>query len=63
MYQAGTASLARPAPLRVTDHARLASFSKAFSGAVALSLVSRGRLRLAATIGQLRRGCPGPGTR
>jgi D-alanyl-D-alanine carboxypeptidase len=58
VYQAGTASLARPGPLRVTDHARLASFSKAYSGAVALSLVSRGRLRLADTIGQLLPGLP-----
>jgi D-alanyl-D-alanine carboxypeptidase len=53
VYQAGTASLAHPRALRITDHARLASFAKAFSGAVTLSLVSRGRLRLGDTIGQL----------
>jgi D-alanyl-D-alanine carboxypeptidase len=58
VYQAGTASLARPAPLRVTDYARLASFSKAFSGAVTLSLVSRGRLRLTDSLGQLLPALP-----
>jgi D-alanyl-D-alanine carboxypeptidase len=58
VYQAGTASVARPGPLRATDHARLASFAKAYSGAVALSLVSRGRLRLASTIGQVLPGLP-----
>ena len=52
VYQAGTASLAHPRPLSASDHERLASVSKAFSGAVALSLVSRGRLRLTDTIGR-----------
>jgi D-alanyl-D-alanine carboxypeptidase len=52
VYQAGTASLAHPRPLGATDHERLASFSKAFNGAVALSLVSRGKLRLSDTIGR-----------
>jgi D-alanyl-D-alanine carboxypeptidase len=57
-YQAGTASLAHPRPPRVTDRSRLASFSKAYTGAVTLSLVSRGRLRLADTIGQVLPGLP-----
>ena len=52
VYQAGTASLAQPRPLTATDHERLASFSKALNGAVALSLVSRGKLRLSDTIGR-----------
>ncbi|MGH3119451.1 MAG: serine hydrolase domain-containing protein [Trebonia sp.] len=52
VYQAGTASLAQPRPLATTDHERLASVSKAFNGAVALSLVSRGKLRLSDTIGR-----------
>ncbi len=52
VYQAGTASLAHPRPLARTDHERLASFSKALNGAVALSLVSRGKLRLSDTIGR-----------
>lgn len=38
--------------IRSTDHMRLASTSKAFSGAVALRLVERGQLRLSDTIGQ-----------
>jgi D-alanyl-D-alanine carboxypeptidase len=40
------------------DHMRIASVSKAFSGAVALSLVDRGRLRLNDTIGELLPGLP-----
>jgi D-alanyl-D-alanine carboxypeptidase len=39
----------RPHP---TDHMRIASVSKAFSGAVALALVSEGRLTLDTTIGE-----------
>jgi D-alanyl-D-alanine carboxypeptidase len=58
VYQAGTASLAHPRRLATTDHERLASFSKAFNGAVALSLVSRGRLRLSDTIGKWLPGLP-----
>ncbi len=58
VYQAGTASLAHPRPLSTRDHQRLASFSKAFNGAVALSLVSRGRLRLTDTIGRWLPGLP-----
>jgi D-alanyl-D-alanine carboxypeptidase len=58
VYQAGTASLAHPRPLTTGDHERLASFSKAFSGAVALSLVSRGKLRLTSAIGRLLPGLP-----
>lgn len=58
VYQAGTASLAHRRPLSTSDHDRLASFSKAFSGAVALSLVSRGKLRLTDTIGRWLPGLP-----
>ena len=43
---------------RRDDHMRIASVSKAFSGAVALSLVDRGRLRLGDTIGELLPGLP-----
>src|SRR6202012_5709187 len=49
VYQAGTASLADRRPLSTSDHARLATFSKTYSGAVALSLVSSGKLRLSST--------------
>jgi CubicO group peptidase (beta-lactamase class C family) len=38
-------------PMRANDRMRIASTSKAFSGAVALSLVSKGRLSLDDTIG------------
>src|SRR5918998_4773870 len=40
-------------PIRVDDHMRIASVAKAFSGAVALSLVSKGALSLNDTIGKL----------
>ncbi|HET9928715.1 MAG TPA: serine hydrolase domain-containing protein [Rubrobacter sp.] len=40
-------------PLRVDDRMRIASAAKAFSGAVALSLVSKGALSLNTTIGEL----------
>jgi D-alanyl-D-alanine carboxypeptidase len=53
VYQAGTASLADRGPLSTSDHARLASFSKTYTGAVALSLVGSGKLRLSSTIGQV----------
>ncbi len=58
VYQAGTASLAHPRHLSPTDHERLASFSKALNGAVALSLVSLGKLRLSDTIGRWLPGLP-----
>ena len=40
-------------PLRANDRMRIASTAKAFSGAVALSLVSKGALSLNTTIGEL----------
>lgn len=52
VHRAGVARVGGRAP-RITDHMRLASTSKAFSGAVALSLVRRGRLHLGDTIGEL----------
>jgi CubicO group peptidase (beta-lactamase class C family) len=39
-------------PIRVDDRMRIASVAKAFSGAVALSLVSKGALSLNDTIGK-----------
>jgi D-alanyl-D-alanine carboxypeptidase len=58
VYQAGTASLADRRPLSTSDHARLATFAKTYSGAVALSLVSSGKLRLSSTIGQILPALP-----
>jgi D-alanyl-D-alanine carboxypeptidase len=47
-------------PMRVDDRMRIASTAKAFSGAVALSLVSKGALSLDDTIGDLLSGLPDP---
>ena len=52
VHRAGVANLRDRAPLRSTDHMRIASMSKAFSGAVALSLVEKGVLSLDDTIAQ-----------
>lgn len=58
VYRAGTADLAHPRPATMYDRVRIASVSKAFTGAVTLSLVGQGRLRLASTIGQVLPGFP-----
>ncbi|CAA9460967.1 MAG: Beta-lactamase class C-like and penicillin binding proteins (PBPs) superfamily [uncultured Rubrobacteraceae bacterium] len=47
-------------PMRVDDRMRIASAAKAFSGAVALSLVSKGALSLNDTIGELLSDLPKP---
>jgi D-alanyl-D-alanine carboxypeptidase len=51
VHRAGVANDGTGAPLRARDHMRIASTSKAFSGATALSLVQRGVLDLDDTIG------------
>ncbi|CAL9617507.1 IS4 family transposase MICBce1 [Streptomyces sp. enrichment culture] len=51
-YTAGTGDLATGRPPRADDHLRIASVSKAYSGAVALRLVDRGLLSLDDTIGE-----------
>lgn len=56
VVRAGVADIGTGRAPRTTDHMRLASTAKAFSGAVALSLVDRHRLRLDDT---LRRRLPG----
>jgi D-alanyl-D-alanine carboxypeptidase len=48
----GVANLKNNRPMRVDDRMRIASTAKAFSGAVALSLVSEGKLSLHDTIGK-----------
>jgi D-alanyl-D-alanine carboxypeptidase len=58
LYIAGTANLRNGRPWRARDHMRIASVSKAFSGAVALALVSRDVLELDDTIGQRRPDLP-----
>ncbi|MFF0480743.1 serine hydrolase domain-containing protein [Streptomyces sp. NPDC004435] len=52
VYRAGTAEVGTDRPPRTRDHMRIASVAKAFSGAVALSLVDRGALGLNDTLGQ-----------
>ncbi|HWE09130.1 MAG TPA: serine hydrolase domain-containing protein [Solirubrobacteraceae bacterium] len=52
VLRAGRADVARPGAPRSSDHMRIASIAKAFSGAVALHLVQEGVLGLDDTIGQ-----------
>ncbi|WP_405812884.1 beta-lactamase family protein [Streptomyces sp. NBC_01390] len=52
VIRAGVADLDTGRPTEPTDHMRIASTAKAFSGAVALRLVDRGALRLEDTIGR-----------
>jgi D-alanyl-D-alanine carboxypeptidase len=55
---AGVADLTTKQPITGTDEMRLASVSKAYSGAAALALVSSGRLSLGDTIGKWLPGMP-----
>jgi D-alanyl-D-alanine carboxypeptidase len=52
VYRAGVSDLRSRAPLDVHQHMRIASVSKAFSGAVALALVNRRVLALSDTLGE-----------
>jgi len=52
VLRAGRADATRPGAPRLGDHMRIASITKAFTGAVALHLVQQGRLGLNDTIGQ-----------
>jgi D-alanyl-D-alanine carboxypeptidase len=56
----GVANLKRERSMRADDRMRIASTAKAFSGAVALSLVSKGKLSLDDTIGERLSGLPEP---
>ncbi len=55
----GRANVARRGAPRATDHMRIASVAKAFSGAVALNLVRAGKLGLDDTIGRVLPAMPG----
>lgn len=55
---AGTTNVRTGRVPRATDHMRIASVAKAFSGAVALRLVAEGRLRLRDQIGDVMPGLP-----
>ena len=50
VYTAGERVLGSHKPVRASDHMRIASTAKAFSGAVALSLVARHKLKLSDTV-------------
>jgi D-alanyl-D-alanine carboxypeptidase len=52
VYSAGVRDTKTKAPVRAGDHMRIASAAKAFSAAVALSLVQEGKLSLDDTIAQ-----------
>jgi D-alanyl-D-alanine carboxypeptidase len=56
----GVTNIESERPMRVDDRMRIASAAKAFSGAVALSLVSKGALSLNDTIGELLSDLPKP---
>jgi D-alanyl-D-alanine carboxypeptidase len=58
VHTAGVANLKSERRWRASDHMRIASVAKAFSGAVTLSLVRTGQLELDDTIGQVLPGQP-----
>jgi D-alanyl-D-alanine carboxypeptidase len=58
IHSFGVSNLKGALPMRANDHMRLGSTSKAFSGAVALSLVSKDELSLNDTIGERLPGLP-----
>ncbi|WP_328939789.1 beta-lactamase family protein [Streptomyces tauricus] len=53
VFRAGVAKVSTDRPIQATDHMRIASTAKAFSGAVALRLVDTGDLRLNDTLGKV----------
>jgi D-alanyl-D-alanine carboxypeptidase len=50
---AGRSNIKKAAKPRATDHMRIASVAKAFSGAVALNLVQAGKLEVDSTVGEV----------
>ena len=58
VFRRGVANLRTGARIRLGDHWRIASVSKAFSGAVALRLVAEGKLSLDDTIASRLSGLP-----
>jgi D-alanyl-D-alanine carboxypeptidase len=58
VHRAGVANVENERVWRPRDHMRPASVSKAFNGAVALSLVQRGQLELDDTIGEILPALP-----
>ncbi len=58
VFTAGVRELGSATGIPATDRMRLASVSKAFSGAAALALVTKGKLSLSDTIGERLPGLP-----
>jgi D-alanyl-D-alanine carboxypeptidase len=58
VHRSGVGNIRRGRAWRASDHMRLASVTKAYSGAVALSLVQRDRMELDDTIGELLPNLP-----
>jgi D-alanyl-D-alanine carboxypeptidase len=58
VHSFGVRNIKSGQPMRANDRMRIASAAKAFSGAVALSLVSKGKLSLDDTIGKRLPGLP-----
>ena len=58
VHSFGTSEVGSTTPITTSDHLRLASVSKAYSGAVALSLVGSGVLHLTDTVGRWLPGLP-----
>lgn len=58
MHSFGTAEVGAHRPIRIEDHLRIASVSKAFSGAAALAAVKAGGLALSSTIGSVLPSLP-----
>ncbi|MCX5562773.1 serine hydrolase [Streptomyces sp. NBC_00038] len=53
VFRAGVAETGTGRPVEATDHMRIASTAKAYTGAVSLQLVDRGKLRLNDTVGKV----------
>ena len=58
LHTAGTATVGANDPIRLNDRVRIASVTKAFTGAIVLRLVENHKLRLGSTIGQVRPDLP-----
>jgi D-alanyl-D-alanine carboxypeptidase len=58
LHRAGLGTLPTEGPFRKREHTRIASVAKAFNGAVALTLVERGRMSLDDTIGNVLPALP-----
>ena len=58
LHTAGRAKLGRPGAIRGTHRMRIASVTKAVTGALALRLVAEGKMKLSTTVGELRPDLP-----